>query len=51
MLDDLLYGVSPANPWVFASAAVLLAITVLAACMTPTLQALRLDPLAALRSQ
>jgi putative ABC transport system permease protein len=51
MLGDLLYGVAPADPTVFVSAATLLALTALFACVAPTLRALRVDPLTSLRSQ
>jgi putative ABC transport system permease protein len=51
MLGELLYGVAPADPTVFACAATLLAVTALSACVVPTLKALRVDPLTSLRSQ
>ncbi len=50
-LDDLLYGVTPSSPLILSSAAVLLAFTALLACVVPTLRAVRVDPLASLRSQ
>jgi putative ABC transport system permease protein len=50
-LGDLLYGVAPADPTVFACAATLLATSTLVACVAPTLSALRADPLTSLRSQ
>ncbi len=50
-LDELLYGVAPSNPVIFSSAAALLALTALMACIVPALRAARVDPLTSLRSQ
>ena len=51
MLDELLFGIGPSNPIILASAAALLAFTALAACVVPSLRAVRVDPLTSLRSQ
>ena len=51
MLEELLYGVGPTNPIILASAAALLVLTALMACVVPTLRALRVDPLTSLRFQ
>lgn len=50
LLRALLFGVSPADPWSSAAAAVLMGATVLAACVVPAVAASRLDPVRALRS-
>ena len=49
-LTRLLFAVSPQDPGVLASAAVLLAVVALASSVAPALRASRVDPLAALRS-
>ena len=51
VLADLLYGVRPTDPIVFGSTAAVLALVALAACLVPTLRALRVDPITALRSE
>ena len=51
LLADLLYGVGPTDPTVFVCAAAVLALTALFACVVPTLRALRVDPIASIRSQ
>ena len=49
-LSGFLYGMSPAEPFVFAGAALLLTLTALVACALPAWRAARLNPVAALRS-
>lgn len=49
VLTSLLYGVAPGDVFTFASVAVSLAAVGLAACLIPAWQALRVDPMAALR--
>jgi predicted permease len=49
LMESLLYDVAPNDPSTFVLIAVLLAVTVQAACWVPALKAAQLDPLAALR--
>jgi putative ABC transport system permease protein len=51
LLGDLVVGVGAADPRVFASTALFLAIVALAACVVPALRATRVDPNEALRAQ
>ena len=48
-LRGLLVGVSPADPWTFAGATVLLAAVVVVASAVPAFRAVRLSPVDALR--
>jgi predicted permease len=49
LLSSLLYGVSPKDPVIFASVAIVLLALVLAACYIPARGAMRVDPMVALR--
>jgi putative ABC transport system permease protein len=49
LLASELYGVSPADPVTFFSAAAIMAVVTLLACYIPTRRAMRVDPLIALR--
>jgi putative ABC transport system permease protein len=51
VLSDLLYGISPTDPGVFAATTALLAAIALSACVVPARRALRVDPITALRSE
>jgi putative ABC transport system permease protein len=51
VLIGILYQVSARDPLTFAAVALLLAIGALAACLMPALRAVRLDPVASLRSE
>src|SRR5688500_15396739 len=51
VLSSLLYGVSPADPWVLFGAAALLALAAIAATWLPARRALRAQPSAALRQE
>ena len=51
VLSSLLYGVSPADPWVLLGAASLLALAAIAATWLPARRALRAQPSAALRQE
>ena len=50
-ISGLLFGVSARDPMVFAAVAALVTIAALAACLIPGRQALRIDPLLALRAE
>ena len=50
MLGGLLYGLSPRDPVTFVAAPVVLALVILVATYLPARRAVRLDPIAALRS-
>jgi putative ABC transport system permease protein len=50
-LSNLLYGVRPSDPLVFAAMATLLAVVALCACIIPARHAIKADPIAALRSE
>jgi ABC-type antimicrobial peptide transport system permease subunit len=49
VLTSLIYAVKPSDPITFFSAAALLALISLCACMIPAYRATRVDPMAALR--
>ncbi len=51
MLSSLLFGVSPRDPWTFASVPAVLAAVALAASFFPARRASRVDPTTALRSE
>ena len=51
LLTSLLYGVSPADPRVLATAALTLAAVSALACLVPAVRATRVDPIDALRSE
>jgi predicted permease len=50
-VSGLLFGVSARDPLVFAAVSSLVAIAALAACLIPSLRALRVDPVLALRAE
>ena len=50
-LESLLYGVAPLDPLTYAATTGVLAATVLLACATPALLAVRTDPAITLRSE
>jgi putative ABC transport system permease protein len=49
LITSLLYGVTPSDPFTFVSVAVLLMLVALVACYIPARQAMRVDPMIALR--
>jgi predicted permease len=51
LLSTLLYGVTPADPWVIGTAVATLFVVALAAAAQPAWRAVRVDPLVALRSE
>jgi ABC-type antimicrobial peptide transport system permease subunit len=51
LIASVLYGISPRDPAVFVSMAVLLLTVALIACWIPARRAARLDPTAALRAE
>jgi predicted permease len=51
LLGYLLYGVSPRDPMAFGSAAIVMALAALAACVLPARRAMRTDPVRALRAE
>jgi ABC-type antimicrobial peptide transport system permease subunit len=51
LLNNLLYKVSPHDPWAFGSAFVVIAISSLTACFLPAWRATRVDAVQSLRDQ
>ena len=51
LLRSLLYGVTPAAPFVYASSAASLVLVAAAACIIPAHRASRVDPILALRNE
>jgi macrolide transport system ATP-binding/permease protein len=51
LLGNLLYQVSPRDPWVFATAFLVMSITSISACFLPAWRATRTDPNRALRAE
>jgi ABC-type antimicrobial peptide transport system permease subunit len=50
-LGALLYGVRPADPAILGLVVVVLGAVAVVACLVPAVRALRIDPVAALRSE
>jgi len=51
VLGNLLFGVTPHDPWTLASVAAILLLVAAAACFTPARRATRVDPIIALRHE
>jgi predicted permease len=51
LVADVLYGVQPGDPRVYAAAVVILVMTAIGAAVPPVIRAVRLEPMAALRSE
>jgi ABC-type antimicrobial peptide transport system permease subunit len=51
LLGDLLYHVSPRDPFAFGAALAVMTIASVAACFVPALRATRTDPMRALRTE
>jgi ABC-type antimicrobial peptide transport system permease subunit len=49
LLETVLYGVKPGNPWVLGAASGLVALVALLAALRPAFIAARVDPMVALR--
>jgi macrolide transport system ATP-binding/permease protein len=50
-LKTFLYGISPTDPWTYATVTMALVLVACAAAVAPAVRASRMDPLAALRTQ
>jgi predicted permease len=50
-MEQLVYGIAPDDPWMFAVAAAVVAAVGLAAVLPPAIRAARVDPLAAIRHE
>jgi putative ABC transport system permease protein len=48
-LGSFLFGISPTDPWTFATVTIVLALVTCGAALVPAVRASRVDPLTALR--
>jgi ABC-type antimicrobial peptide transport system permease subunit len=51
LIRQLLFGITPVSPAIYAGVAVLFVIVAVLACLGPSLRASRIDPLVAFRNQ
>jgi len=51
LLEGLLFGVTPADPWTFSAVSALMVLVGLSACAVPARRAARVDPLVAMRAE
>ncbi len=51
LVSSFLFGIQPAEPWVYSSTMAVMILTGLIAAIVPTLRAMRIDPVETLRWQ
>jgi ABC-type antimicrobial peptide transport system permease subunit len=51
LIESLLFGVTPTDPWLFGVASVIVCTAAAAGCLLPVVRAARVDPVVALRDE